>query len=418
MGPDAARDTPGSGRGGGAGEERRCGDAAAPLGCQAGEFALPDGLHYLNCAYMSPLARTVEAAGLDGFRRLRAPSRIEPSDFFEESDELRRAFAALVGVEEPARVALIPSASYGLAIAARNLGVDPGQNLVLAEDQFPSNVYAWRRLADARGADLRFVGPGDGGGEEGAGRGERWNARILEAIDGATAGVALPHVHWTDGTLFELESVRRRASEVGAALIVDGTQSVGALPFEVGRIRPDALVCAGYKWMLGPYSIGVAYLGPRFDDADPLEETWLGRKGSEDFGGLVDYETEYQPGAIRHDMGERSNPVTVPMQTAALRLLLDWGVERIQDYCRRLTRPLVDEAGDLGMRVEDEAWRASHLFGLRLPTGARSERLARELEREDVVVSVRGDAVRVSPHLYNDEGDVEALLDVLRRRAG
>lgn len=399
------------------------GSGRGRLDCQEDEFSLPDGLHYLNCAYMSPLATTVERAGLEGFRRLRDPTRIEPSDFFTESDELRRAFAGLVRADDPGRVAIVPSASYGIALAAKNLDVEAGQNLVLAEDQFPSNVYAWRRLAAERGLEVRTVGPGDepGPGQAGSGgpgRGERWNERLLDAVDAGTAAAALPHVHWTDGTRFDLEAVGRRCREVGAALVVDGTQSVGALPFDVERVRPDALVCAGYKWMLGPYSIGAAYLGRRFDDADPLEETWLGRKGSEDFGGLVDYEEEYQPGASRHDMGERSNPVTVPMQTAGLRLLLDWGVERIQDYCRDLTRPLTEEASALGMSVEEGEWRSSHLFGLRLPAGARPDELAGHLEREGVVVSVRGDALRVSPHLYNDRGDVEALLGVLRRLYG
>lgn len=391
---------------------------AGPLSSQEDAFSLPDGLHYLNCAYMSPLARPVEEAGLEGFRRLRNPTRIEPSDFFEESDRLRRAFAELIRSDRPERVAIVPSVSYGVALAARNLEAEPGQNLVLAEDQFPSNVYAWRRLARERGLEVRTVGPGEAGGDGGSGRGERWNARLLEAVDGGTAAASLPHVHWTDGTRFDLEAVGRRCREVGAALVVDGTQSVGALPFDAGRVRPDALICAGYKWMLGPYSIGAAYLGPRFDDADPLEETWLGRRGSEDFGGLVDYEEEYQPGAVRHDMGERSNPVIVPMQTAGLRLLLEWGPGRIQEYCRRLTRPLAEEAGALGMSVEDEAWRASHLFGLRLPAGARPGELAGHLQREDVAVSVRGEAIRISPHLYNDRGDVEALLGVLRQRYG
>lgn len=389
-----------------------------PPACREDAFSLPPERHYLNCAYMSPLARRVEEAGRAGLRRLRDPTRVAPDDFFESSDELRRLFARLVGIEEWSRVAIVPSVSYGVAVAAGNLRVESGQNLVLAEGQFPSNVYAWRRLARERELEVRTVGPGPDDGEGAAGRGERWNRRLLRAIDDATAAAALPHVHWTDGTLFDLEAVGHRCREAGAALVIDGTQSVGALPFDVGRIRPDALVCAGYKWLLGPYTIGAAYLGPRFDDAVPLEETWLGREGSEDFGRLVDYEEDYQPGAIRHDMGERSNPITVPMQNAGLRLLLDWGVPRIQEYCRRLTEPLAREAEALGLEVEESPWRASHLFGLRLPEEARPAALAEELKDEGVVVSVRGDALRVSPHLYNDERDVEALLGVLRRRYG
>ena len=114
-------------------------------------------------------------------------------------------------------------------------------------------------------------------------------------------------MHWTDGTRFDLAAIGARAREVGAALVVDGTQSVGALPFDVQQLRPDALVCATYKWLMGPYSLGFAYLGPRFDDGEPLEETWIGRRGSENFKELVDYQDDYQPGALRYDVGERSN---------------------------------------------------------------------------------------------------------------
>ena len=132
-------------------------------------------------------------------------------------------------------------------------------------------------------------------------RARKWNERVLEAIGDDTAIVALCQVHWTDGTLFDLEEVGTRCREVGAALVVDGTQSVGALPFDVGRIRPDALVCAGYKWLMGPYSIGAAYFGPRFDGGTPLEEAWLAREGSDDFPRLVDYTDTYRPGAARYE---------------------------------------------------------------------------------------------------------------------
>ena len=129
--------------------------------------------------------------------------------------------------------------------------------------------------------------------------------------------VALPHVHWTDGVRLDLEAIGRRAREVGAALVVDGTQSVGAMPFNVTSIQPDAVICAAYKWLTGPYSIGLAYYGQRYDDGVPSEETWIGRLGSEDFRRLVDYEDAYRPGAARYDVGECSNFVLIPMLIAA-----------------------------------------------------------------------------------------------------
>lgn len=381
---------------------------AGPLSCQRERFFLPEDLHYLNCAYFSPLARAVEEAVISGLRRKRVPSLV-PDDFFRDADRCREIFAGVVNAEAAERVAILPAASYGVAVAASNLPVGRGQNIVVNHEQFPGNLYSWRRLARENGAEIRTVVPPDH-----PARGAEWNARILEAIDGDTAVVTLAHVHWTDGTLFDLEKIGERAREVGAAVVIDGTQSVGALPFDVRKIRPDALVVAGYKWLLTPYSVGFGYFGPRFDDGVPLEETWIGRKGSEDFQGLVDYEEEYQPGALRYDVGEYPNFALLPGALAALELVAEWTPEAIQAYDRRLTEPLVREARELGFRVEDEEWRAHHVFGLRMPAGVDLDETKAALEEARVAASLRGTALRVSPHVYNDEDDVEALLEVMR----
>lgn len=379
------------------------------LACQKDLFSLPSGLHYLNCAYMSPLSRAVQEAGIAGIRRKAAPHGIQPRDFFDESDEVRVLFARLVNAGDPARIAIIPAASYGIAVAARNTPVRRGQNIVITHEQFPGNVYAWRSLAQREGLELRTVTPPP----EARGRGEAWNARILEAIDEATAVVALGHVHWTDGTRFDLECIGERARACGAALVVDGTQSVGALPFDVQRLQPDALVCAAYKWLLGPYSIGLAYFGPRYDGGVPLEETWIAREGSDDFPNLVNYRDEYRPGAVRYDVGERSNFILLPMLKTALEQVLAWGPARIQEYCRTLTADLLDQVRELGCTVEDEAWRGSHIFGIRLPVGVDPAAVQAALAARNVWASLRGSALRVSPHVYNDEGDVAALRDGL-----
>jgi len=358
---------------------------------------------------MSPLPRVVEEAGVLGMARKRNPSSLMSEDFFNESQEVRRLFARLVNAPDPDSVAIIPSVSYGIGIAARNTPLAPGQNVVLLHEQFPGNVYGWRRLAGERGAQIREVGPGAGGN-----RGRSWNERILENIDRDTGVVALAPVHWTDGTHIDLGAIGARAREVGAVLVVDGTQSVGALPFDVQELRPDALIVASYKWLFGPYSIGVGYFGPRFHEGVPLEETWIAREGSRDFRTLVDYQDGYQPGAIRFDVGERSNFILVPMLVAALRLILDWGPEKIQTYTRELTQDLLEEAVALGYAVEEDSYRVGHLFGIRMPPGLEIEALKGALRRENVSTSLRGSALRVAPHLYNDTEDVEALRRALR----
>ncbi|HEV2150305.1 MAG TPA: aminotransferase class V-fold PLP-dependent enzyme [Longimicrobiaceae bacterium] len=383
------------------------------LTCQKTRFSLPEGLHYLNCAYMGPLSVRVEEAGIAGIRLRRDPTSIGPADFFAGAEGVRERFARLVNAPDPRQVALVPAVSYGMAVVARNTPLRAGQNVVVAHEQFPSNVYPWRRLAAESGAEVRAVAPPEGAER----RGERWNARLLEAIDAGTALVALGNVHWADGTRFDLEAVGERAREVGAALVVDGTQSVGALPFDMQRVRPDALVCASYKWLMGPYGMGVAWFGPRYLDGAPLEENWISREGSEDFAGLVRYRDAYQPGALRYDVGERSNPVLLPMLSAALDQLLEWTPEGIQAYCRALTAELVEEARALGYGVEDERWRGAHLFGLRAPAGVELARVQEALARRRVAVSVRGASLRVAPNVYNDAADVAALLDTLREAA-
>lgn len=380
------------------------------MNCQRDAFSLPDEIHYLNCAYMSPTSRQAEAAGRMGLSRKADPSRIPARLFFEETDRARELFARLINVSDPTRIAIIPSASYGIAVAARNLGATRGQKVVIAHEQFPSNVYAWRELSARDGLELSVVQPP----EEASRRGEVWNTRLLEAIDRRTAVVAVGNVHWADGTRFDVAAIGQRARDVGAAFVVDGTQSIGALPFDVALVQPDAVICAGYKWLLGPYSIGVAYYGPRFDDGSPIEDNWIARLGSEDFRALVNYRDEYQPGALRYDVGERSNFILMPMLIAGLEQVLGWGPAAIQEYCRTLTGPLLAEMADRGFAVEGERWRGAHLFGLRAPKGLDLSELAQQLDRQQVFVSLRGNAIRVSPHVYNDSRDIEALADVLR----
>jgi selenocysteine lyase/cysteine desulfurase len=380
----------------------------APTTCQRDAFNLPKGVHYLNCAYMAPLPGAVEDAVIAGLRRKRVPATIHPQDFFDQSDRVRERFARLVGASDPARVAIHPSASYGVATAARNVALDAGSAVVLLGEQFPGNVYAWRRLAAEAGARVRTVDRPDS-----ATPGAAWNETLLGAIRDDTSVVAVPTVHWTDGTRFDLEAVGERCRAVGACLVVDGTQSVGAVPFDVERVRPDALIVAGYKWLLGPYSVALAWLGPRFDDGVPLEETWIARAGSEDFQGLVDYVDDYQPGAVRFDVGERSNFALLPGLRAGLDLLLDWTPAGIVDRVERLSAPLLERARALGFRVEEPRWRSPHLYGLRMPPGVDLTELKTSLAARDVVVSLRGTSLRVSPHVYNDEADMAALAAVL-----
>jgi len=370
--------------------------------CQRHLFDIPDDIAYFNCAYMSPLMHKVVAAGQRAVTRKANPWQITPPDFFATPERARSLFAQLINATAD-DIAMVPACSYGIATAAQNLPVAKGQKLVVLQDQFPSNVYPWRELARERQAEVVTI---PRGGNDG------WTPRILDAITEQTAIVALPHCHWTDGSLIDLEAVGRRCREVGAALVLDLTQSIGALPFDVAKVQPDFAVAAGYKWMMGPYTLGFLYVAPKHRDGRPLEHNWIARQGSENFAGLVDYRDDFQPGARRFDMGEGANFSALPMVVAALEQLLDWGVENTQATLTVLTNRIAERAAPLGLGALDPSLRAGHFLGLGFP-GEVPTGLPERLGAENVYVSVRGQSMRITPHLYNNEADVDRLIGVL-----
>lgn len=379
------------------------------MNCQKQLFELPNDVHYLNCAYMSPNLRSVEKAGIKGVTKKREPWTFKPEHFFNDSDRLRKLFAQVVNAGRSEDIAILPSVSYGMATVAKNLPASAGREIVIAGEQFPSNVYSWRRFCDENNCELTVVEAPEKDGN----RGEKWNYRILEAITSDTLMVALSNVHWADGTRFDLKSISKAAKVKGAYLVIDGTQSVGALPLDLQEIEPDALICAGYKWLLGPYGIAIGYFGPRLSDGIPLEEGWIARKNSRDFSSLVRYREEYQPGAVRFDVGERSNPITLPMMIAALHQITEWGPGSIQNYCKELTGGMIQSIESLGYRVEAPKWRGHHMFGVRLPGNVDIKVLQQKLSDRNIHVSVRGSSVRISPNVYNNKADMDALEEVL-----
>jgi len=370
-------------------------------------FAIPSDVTFLNCANMAPQLRAVTDLGIQAVRRRESPWTLDSYEWFGQAEDLRAAVARLMDADADG-IALVPAVSYGIAIAAANTPLAAGQNVVVLDHQFPSNVYAWRELAELRGAELRTArkDPADS-----------WTEAVLDAIDDDTAIVAVPNCHWTDGALVDLVRVGERARAVGAALIVDASQSLGAYPISVEEVQPDFLVSVGYKWQLGPYGLAYLYAAPKWRERSrPIEASWLTRAGADDFSSLVDYVDEYQPGARRFDMGEYPQFILLPMALAAIRQLLEWKPMNIQATLTKLTASIAREARSLGLSVLDAEKRVGHMLGIRFPSGLPAG-LAERLAASRVYVSVRGDAIRVSPNVYNDEDDAARLVSVLRELA-
>ncbi|MGO9403249.1 MAG: aminotransferase class V-fold PLP-dependent enzyme [Terriglobales bacterium] len=380
------------------------------LPCQRHLFDIPDDVAYLNCAYMSPLMKPALEAGIAGLARKAHPWELTAEKFFTGSDEFRATAAQLIDCPADC-VAIVPSASYGIATAARNLPVKKGQSILVLEEQFPSNYFSWQRGAEEAGAALKVVGwPED----------NDWTAAVLDALTADVAIAALPHVQWTSGGRLDLVRIGAACREIGAALVLDLTQSLGALPFSVGDlqngVQPDFAVAASYKWLLGPYSIGLLYVAPKWQEGMPLEENWIQRANARDFSSLILYAEDYDGGARRFDMGERSNFALLPAAVRSMKQLLEWNVAEISATAGALNRQLAAAAAELGFSSPPEHLRAPHYLCLRRKSGIPRE-LPEMLAREKVFVSVRGSSIRVTPHVYNSAGDGERLIACLKQTA-
>src|SRR6266850_6877944 len=377
------------------------------LPCQRHLFDIPDDVAYLNCAYMSPLMRPVIEAGNVALARKAHPWELTPDQFFAGAEEFRATAARLIDASADC-VAIVSSASYGIATATRNLPVSKGQSILVLDEQFPSNYYAWQRLADEQGAVLKVVAwPDDGD----------WTAAVLNSLTADVAIAALPNVQWTSGGKVDLVRIGVACRRMGAALVLDLTQSLGAMPFSVREVQPDFAVAANYKWLMGPYTTGLLYVAPKWHGGRPLEENWIQRANARDFSSLILYTDKYDDGARRFDMGERSNFALLPAATRAMKQLLDWGVGEISETAGALNRRLATAAAELGFSSPMEALRAPHYLCLRRKAGIPAE-LPDILARQKVFVSVRGSSVRVTPHVYNSAKDSDRLISCLRQIAG
>lgn len=376
---------------------------------QSHKFSLDQEISYFNMAYMSPLLKEAQDRGVQGLMKKGDPSKITVSDFFDDVAKLKAVFAKLINAKAE-QVAIIPSVSYGMANAAKNLHYKSNGEILVLQEQFPSNYYPWEEAAKMQQQKMIKIGSDEDSKE----RTSSWNQNILNAINENTTAVCCGHVHWADGTLFDLKSISRKCKENHAYLIIDGTQSIGALNFNLEEIRADVLVVGGYKWLLGHYGLGLAYYSDKFNQGNPIEHNWINKKDSRNFQTLVDYKDEYQEGAIRYSMGEQSNFVHVPILLKGIEQILEWGVDNIQDYCTTLHELLIDSLKDSPFAVQQIGESSSHLTAIRVEEGIDMDHLKKTLLDNNIYVSYRGDAIRISFYVFNDESQVRRFASILK----
>jgi len=374
-----------------------------PIGSQRRLFDIPDGIAYFNTAYNGPLLsasreRLVVEAGAKAH-----PWEQTSKDFFINAERVRELAASLFGGDADG-YAIVPAASYGLSAAAR--AIEPtlkaGDRIVVLDQEFPSNVLPWRRVASETGASIVTVPTPDDGD---------WTTPTIAAIRDGARVAALCNCHWTSGARLDLIAIGQACRDAGAILVLDATQALGAMPFDVDEAQPDFVVAAGYKWLLCPYGFSLMYVAPAWRDARPLEETWLKRTKAENFAGLVNYSDEYAPGARRFDVGETCSAV-LPGAIAALEQLRSWTIEGIASSLADVNRRIEARLEAMGFALPPWAHRCPHMFGARVPDRI-TVNLVDALRAQRVYVSQRGSSVRFAPHLHVTDADVDQLFAAL-----
>jgi len=379
------------------------------LPSQRALFDIPRDICYLNAASWSPLPLAVQEAGRVGVARKGQPWLIDPELPAAQYERARGAAARLIKADAE-DVALVSSVSYGVAAAAKALTVPARTRVLVLEDDHSSAVLEWTARAASGGFTVESVPRPDDGD---------WTTAVLAAIarPGAApvALASISSVHWSDGGVIDMVRVAAALRGGGAALLVDATHAVGVMEIDVARLDPDFLVFPTYKWLLGPYGRAFLYIARRHQDGVPLEQTSYGRRAIASEGEVYYRDTAFVSGARRFDMGERDHFISLGMAAVGMELLAQWGCDAVAARLRRLTARLAEGLHDCrGVSVPDPAVRAPHIVSLAFADGM-PEGLIACLAAEHCYVAPRIGRMRISPHVYNDEEDVDRFVAALRR---
>lgn len=366
-------------------------------------FPVTQRYTYLNHASVGALPRPVTQAMAHYLDEQSSRGSEALIDWDRDLERIRRAAARFLGAQRD-EVIFTGSISHGLNIVAAGLDWRPGDNLICAETEFTANIYPWTNLR-RRGVEVRFAPARD------------CRIPITEVtalMDHRTRLVAISFVEFCTGYRVDLDALSALCRERQVYLCVDGIQGLGALQFRVDQTPVDFVAAHAAKWMLGP--IGAGFLYVRHDLLSRLEPVMTGWRAVVDRDDYFCYDSPLREGGERFEPGSLNAVGLVGME-AAIELLLSIGLDDIEDRILDLTGYLIAGLEAKGCTVTSPVASRRERSGIvcfRHPF-VSSDALMEQLQRAAVLVSLRGDVIRVSPHFYNNEADLEHLLDVLPR---
>jgi cysteine desulfurase/selenocysteine lyase len=364
------------------------------------QFPITKNKVFLNHAAMSPLPKPVADAVrkcVDDFSNFGATS-------IEWNDGGKPFFARLIGAK-PEEIALVENTSVGLNVAANVLHYPRGSKVVTTDLEYPSVVYPW--LRKNLGVKVEYVKNVDG--------------KILlddmeRAVDDKTVAVAVSHVEYVNGFRHDLRALSEIAHQHGAYLIVDAIQSAGAMQIDVEKDDVDFLATACYKWLLGPLGAGYLYVKKELvEKSEPPFVGWASVKpevfDTIDFWDI--WSLKLSETASRFEVGSPSFPSFIGAKEA-LKMFLDFGIENVEKRILKLTDHLINSVKNLGLKLqtpEDPQHRSGVVnFNIDQP-----KETVERLNRRNIVVSARAHGLRISPHFYNTEEEIDKLIEEISK---
>jgi selenocysteine lyase/cysteine desulfurase len=358
---------------------------------------------YLNLAAQSPMPKVAHRAVHTAIEWKKNPHHIPDSAYFEVPNRIRASIATLIG-GQPEEIALTTGASPGMSAVAYGLTWKPGDEVLTAKGEFPLQYATWKPMEAREGIIMKVVAPRD-----------RFLTAddLIAAMTPRTRMVSVSMVRFDNAVLLDAARLAAACHAQGALLLLDVSQSCGGMPLDVAKLGADFLVCAGYKWLLSPYGTGFFWAkNEHIENMRPGPFYWAAAEGAEKFHSLAFENPQPVPGARRWDMAETSNYFNFAAMDASVQFVLQFGPETVQAHNRKLIDLLFERLPKdrcVPASPLDSAQRGPYgCFIARSPE--KTADLYHKLIKEKVITSLREGNIRVSPHLYNTERDIDRLI--------
>jgi selenocysteine lyase/cysteine desulfurase len=382
---------------------------AALLGSQRHLFDLPADVAYLNSASMGLLPIASREAARELADRKARPWAHPDFKMAAVTERARRAAAGLIGAS-PDDIAHVPSVGLAVAQAGRLIDIAKGARVLVMEDDHASPVFEWVMRAQRGGYSVETVrNPGDGD----------WTAAILEAIERPHAAplalLSVSTIHWTEGCLIDVAAISAAARRQGARVLLDATQTIGVVPFDVAALDPDFVTFVCYKWLCGPHGRSFLYVAKRHQGGMPLDQTMSGRRNVRAEAETYFADTRYVDNARRFDIGQRETILSMDLAAMGMEYIAGLGAAAVGARVGMLTRRLADGIGELpGLSQTPAAQRSPHILSVRPTAGPMPAAVAERMAARGTHSCIRLGRLRLAPHIYNDEADIDRCLADLR----